>query len=79
MWTPPQELAKQLSSWIEETGQNGEVMTLYEIREGDALQGKRFKGVGHQTLRRAIQVLETQGRAVLMPGEDIDSEGVKFL
>ena len=79
MWTPPQELAKQLSAWIEDTGQNGEVFTLYEIREGDAVGGARFKGIGHLSLRRAIQALEAQGKAVLMPGEDVDSEGVKFL
>lgn len=79
MWITAQEWAAQLVAWVEETGQNGNVCTLYEIREGDAAGSDRFKGIGHHTLRKAIQVLETQGRATLMPGEDVDSEGVKFL
>mmetsp|Transcript_22660 Transcript_22660/g.68204 ORF Transcript_22660/g.68204 Transcript_22660/m.68204 type:complete len:101 (+) Transcript_22660:1-303(+) len=79
MWRTPQEWAEIVRKWVDESGLSGNVLTLYEIREGDAVDSARFKGIGHYTLRRALQVLEGQGCATLMHGDDPDSEGVKFL
>lgn len=79
MWKTAQQWASELTKWVSDTGQSGTVCTLYEIREGDAVGGAQFKGVGDNTLRKAIEVLEAQGRATLIRGDDVDSDGVKFL
>lgn len=38
-WKTPEEWAALVEAWVEETGQKGVVMTLYELTEGDGSKG----------------------------------------
>ncbi len=38
-WRTPEEWAALVEGWVEETGQKGSVLTLYELTEGDATRG----------------------------------------
>lgn len=39
-WRRPEEWAEVILEWIEETGQKGSVVTLYEITQGEATVGQ---------------------------------------
>lgn len=75
-WRRPEEWAMAIASWVEETGQKGSVLTLYEIVEGDTSQNQEFHGMDVEVLRKGLAVLTKQGRAQVF-GTD-DQQGVKF-
>lgn len=38
-WRTPEEWAALVEAWVEETGQKGSVLTLYELTEGEGTRG----------------------------------------
>lgn len=40
-WRRPAEWAQLIFKWVEDTGQNGQVVTVHEIRNGTSAQGQR--------------------------------------
>ena len=75
-WRKPEELAGLLESWVDETGQKGTVLTLYELVEGEATEGQEFHGLDMEVLRKSLGPLVKKGRAQVFGGEG--QEGVKF-
>ncbi|KKF92649.1 Processed sterol regulatory element-binding protein 1 [Ceratocystis platani] len=74
-WRTPEEWAGLLERWIEETGQKGTVLTLYELAEGEKTLGTEFHGLDNDLLLKALNVLVKRGKAQIF-GQD--SSGVKF-
>lgn len=60
--------------WVEETGQKGAVLTVYELREGE----RSWKGMEEGMLRKVLQVLVKRGKAQLFSGVGDGGDGVKF-
>ena len=54
---------------VDSTGQNGSIMTLYQLRCGDLAAGQEFEGIGVESLRRALEALEGQSKAKMFEGE----------
>lgn len=76
-WRKPEELAALLEVWINDTGQKGTVLTLYELLEGEATGGKEeFHGLDMELLRKSLGTLVRKGRAQVFGAEG--QEGVKF-
>ncbi|KAK0672991.1 ESCRT-II complex, vps25 subunit [Cercophora samala] len=75
-WRTPEEWAGLLERWVEETGNKGGVLTVYELTEGEGTRGSEFWGLDQELLIKAIQVLVKKGKAQTMGGED--NLGVKF-
>jgi ESCRT-II complex subunit VPS25 len=75
-WRKPEEWAEVLETWVEETGQKGTVLTLYELLEGDATDIQEFHRMDVEVLRRSLATLTKRGRAQVFGGEGL--EGVKF-
>ncbi|KAK4172188.1 ESCRT-II complex subunit [Triangularia setosa] len=75
-WRTPEEWAGVVEGWVEETGNKGQVMTVYELTEGETTRGSEFWGLDQELLIKAIQVLAKKGRAQTMGGEE--NLGVKF-
>ncbi|KAK0708158.1 ESCRT-II complex subunit-domain-containing protein [Lasiosphaeris hirsuta] len=75
-WRTPEEWAALVEGWVEETGQKGGVLTLYELTEGDATRGTELHGLDSDLLQKALSVLVKRGRAQIFGQED--SQGVKF-
>lgn len=65
-----------IAAWVEETGQKGMVLTLYEIVEGEGSVGQEFYGLDMRVLQMGLQTLVKKGRAQVFGGED--ELGVKF-
>jgi len=75
-WRSPDEWAALVAAWVDETGQRGVVLTLYELREGDATAGREFHGLPVEMLATALAGLARRGKVGLLgDGED---GGVKF-
>lgn len=75
-WRRPEEWANLIAAWVDETGQKGSVLTLYEILEGEATERQEFHGMNPEILHRGLAVLSKQGKAQVF-GSD-DQQGVKF-
>ncbi|KAF1357037.1 ESCRT-II complex subunit-domain-containing protein [Delphinella strobiligena] len=77
-WKRPEIWAEEMYTWIEETGQRGSVLTIYELREGDAVSGQEWVGMDEGMLRRVLEGLVRKGRAQVFEGVGGDGGGVKF-
>lgn len=75
-WRSPGEWADLLLAWVEETGQRGTVLTLYELRFGDGAEGREWSGMDEGMLRKVLGVVVKKGRGQVF-GEG-GGEGVKF-
>jgi len=75
-WRRPEEWADVIWGWVEETGQKGVVLTLYELVEGDATRGQEFHGMDAELFQKSLQVLVKRGKAQIFGQED--QLGVKF-
>lgn len=75
-WRTLAEWADLIYGWVDETGQKGSVLTVYELREGEAVGSKEWVGMEEEMLRKVLGVLVKKGKAQVF-GLD-ESAGVKF-
>ncbi|OQO12050.1 hypothetical protein B0A48_02689 [Cryoendolithus antarcticus] len=75
-WRTPAEWADAIYGWVDETGQKGAVLTVYEIREGEAVQSQEWRGMDEELLRKVLSVLVKRGKAQIFGQEE--TAGVKF-
>ncbi|RMJ08455.1 hypothetical protein BHE90_012248 [Fusarium euwallaceae] len=75
-WRKPDEWAELIENYVDETGQKGSVLTIYELVEGDGTKGTDIHGMDQHVLIKALNVLVKRGKAQIF-GQD-DSLGVKF-
>ena len=75
-WRRPEEWANSIAAWVDDTGQKGSVLTLYEIVEGEASEGQEFHGMDMTVLRKGLAVLTKQSKAQVFGADD--QQGVKF-
>ncbi|EXJ59032.1 hypothetical protein A1O7_06463 [Cladophialophora yegresii CBS 114405] len=76
-WRRPEEWGALIAEWVENTGQRGVVLTLYELVEGQETEGQEFWGLDADVLRRGLGALVKKGRAQVFGGQE-DQMGVKF-
>ena len=79
-WKSASEWADLLYGWVDETGQKGAVLTVYELREGDGVSGREWVGMDEGMLRKVLNVLVKRGKAQIFAGQQGSDggEGVKF-
>jgi ESCRT-II complex subunit VPS25 len=75
-WRTLAEWADMIYGWVDETGQKGSVLTVYELREGEAVGSKEWVGMEEEMLKKVLGVLVKKGRAQVF-GQD-EGAGVKF-
>ena len=75
-WRKPEEWARLIESYVEDTGQKGGVLTLYELAEGEGTRSTEIHGIDNEVLLKALNILVKRGKAQIF-GQD-DSQGVKF-
>ncbi|PWN40686.1 ESCRT-II complex, vps25 subunit, partial [Ceraceosorus guamensis] len=78
-WYRPEEWADQIYAWICSTGQNGSILTLYELTHGDPSEGTEFHELPDEMLRKALAILIKDGKAALLEATGGEGDGVKFL
>lgn len=77
-WRRPEEWAAALSGYIGETGQNGSVLTIYELTEAEEAMNTEIYKMDKTMLRKVVDVLAKKGRAAIMKGSDGEEQGIKF-
>jgi len=75
-WRKPEEWANLIAAWVEETGQKGVVLTLYELVAGEATEKQELYGLDQRVLQKTLNTLVKKGKAQVF-GTD-DQQGVKF-
>ncbi|KAK3669513.1 hypothetical protein LTR78_010614 [Recurvomyces mirabilis] len=75
-WKSLSEWADLIYGWVDETGQKGAVLTIYELREGEGVGGREWVGMDEVFLRKVLGVLVKRGKAQVFGLEE--SAGVKF-
>jgi ESCRT-II complex subunit VPS25 len=78
LWHSIEEWAQMIYEWVDNTGQTGSIMTLYELRRGELAAREEFYGMHYNILVKVLNTLVKQGKAALMKDEDGKIGGVKF-
>eukprot|EP00536_Pseudo-nitzschia_multiseries_P006788 jgi/Psemu1/324482/estExt_fgenesh1_pg.C_1490005 len=78
-WRKPEELATDIYEWASKTGNiGGGICTLYELHSGEDVNGTSFEGIDEEVLRRALAILEDEGKCTVFQGETSSEDGIKF-
>jgi ESCRT-II complex subunit VPS25 len=75
-WRKPESWARLIETYVEDSGQKGSVLTIYELTQGEGTRGTELHGVDTDVLLKALNILVKKGKAQIF-GQD-DSQGVKF-
>lgn len=78
LWRKPEQLASDVYDWAVANGYANGVCTLYELHSGEDVNGMSFQGADEELLRRALGILERQGKCALFKGDTSSEDGIKF-
>lgn len=78
LWRKPEQLASDIYVWAEANGYINSVCTVYELHSGEDVNGMSFQGADEELLRRALDILEDQGKCTMFKGETSSEDGIKF-
>eukprot|EP00127_Corallochytrium_limacisporum_P002643 Clim_evm79s134 gene=Clim_evmTU79s134 len=78
IWKSTDQWAALIYSWAEKTGQINSVCTVFEIHSGEASEAEEFHGLDQETMMKALDALEKQGKAAIFTGNNEENTGVKF-
>ena len=71
-------MASDIYTWAETNGYINNVCTVYELHSGEDVDGMSFDGCDEELLRRAMAILEDQGKCTMFKGETSSEDGIKF-
>lgn len=75
-WHTLEEYGNIIYDYVQETGQTKTVCTLYELSNGDMVEGREFHRIDEDVLVNVLRLLEDKGKCELI---ELDgSYGVKF-
>ena len=78
LWRKPEELATDIYECATNSGNIGSVCTLYELHSGEDINGMSFEGLDEELLRRALAILEEEGKCTIFKGDTSEEDGIKF-
>lgn len=78
-WKTPEEWASLILQYVENTGNSGNILTLFELTLSELVSGQEFFGLHPFILHKALLVLVQQNRAQLMKDENGVVAGVKIV
>ncbi|KAL7435166.1 hypothetical protein ACHAXH_002542 [Discostella pseudostelligera] len=78
LWRRPEQLAEDIYDWASANGYKNSVCTVYELHSGEDVNGTSFQGADEQLLRRALEILEGQGKCTMFRGQVSSEDGIKF-
>jgi len=78
LWRKPEQLASDIYDWAEANGYINSVCTVYELHSGEDVNGMLFQGADEKLLRRALAILEDQGKCTMFKGDTSSEDGIKF-
>lgn len=77
-WRKPSEWASIVHTWALDRGKIGEVLTLYDLQEGEDSEGRDFFRLPTPIFLKALDWLQKQKKAIVFNSENSEAIGVKF-
>ncbi|KAH3760784.1 vacuolar protein sorting 25 [Pelomyxa schiedti] len=77
-WRKIDHWATLIYKWVSDMGMLGNVLTVWEIQNGENSQGQEFFELDTRVLMKALGVLEREGKAQVFSGTSDENLGVKF-
>ena len=77
-WKTPKEVATEVYQWAVQTGTVGGICTIYELHAGEEIRGTALEQIDEELLRRALAILQEQGKCTIFQGETSSEDGIKF-
>ena len=77
-WKQPEQIANDIFVWAEQNGYINSIVTVYELHSGDDTNDSSFHNIDEDILRRALAILEQQGKCTIFQGDTSDEDGIKF-
>ena len=77
-WKQPEQIANDIYIWAEQNGYISSIVTVYELHSGDDTIDASFHNVDEDILRRALAILQQQGKCTIFQGDTSDEDGIKF-
>ncbi|GAA5827116.1 hypothetical protein JCM5353_006196 [Sporobolomyces roseus] len=79
-WKTPQEWSKTIYDWIKETGQQGSILTFYELTQDPNVSSLEFYKLPEGLLRKVLEILRKEGKCTVLRGTlGEEGDGVKFV
>jgi ESCRT-II complex subunit VPS25 len=78
LWRKPEQLATDIYQWADANQYINNICTLYELHSGEDVNGMSFQGADEELLRRALSILEDQGKCAIFKGDTSQEDGIKF-
>ncbi|GMF98714.1 hypothetical protein BVG19_g5218 [[Candida] boidinii] len=79
-WKTPEEWSDIILEFIENTGQQNSILTIYELRKSELVKDKEFYNINEQILIKSLYILVKKGRAQILKDEENNSiAGVKIV
>ncbi|ODV93440.1 hypothetical protein PACTADRAFT_52028 [Pachysolen tannophilus NRRL Y-2460] len=78
-WYTVEEWSSLILQWIENTGQQGTVLTLFELRNSPLSSNQEFHNMDHGVLIKVLNKLVEKKRATIMKDEQNQIVGVKII
>jgi ESCRT-II complex subunit VPS25 len=78
LWRKPEQLAADVYEWARANGHINSVCTVYELHSGEDVHGMSFQGADEELLRRALKILQDQGKCTIFQGDTSSEDGIKF-
>lgn len=80
LWRSPQEIAASVLAFVRANGMAGQVYTAFDLHSGDEVTvGADFHGTDPAIFRKALEILEAQGKCAIFRGSGSEEDGVKFV
>jgi ESCRT-II complex subunit VPS25 len=77
-WKSVNDWISLFGDWLDSTGQNGAVLTFYELSKGDLVTNQEFYNIHPAILNKVIDGLVSRNRVVLMKDGN-KTVGIKVL
>ena len=71
-------MATDVYQWAVQTGTVGGICTIYELHAGEEIRGTALEQIDEELLRRALAILQEQGKCTIFQGETSSEDGIKF-
>jgi ESCRT-II complex subunit VPS25 len=77
-WKQPEQIASDIYVWAEQNRYINSIVTVYELHSGDDTNDSSFHNIDEDILRRALAILEQQGKCTIFQGDTSEEDGIKF-
>ncbi|KAJ3221667.1 Peptidyl-prolyl cis-trans isomerase NIMA-interacting protein 1 [Clydaea vesicula] len=77
-WKKPNEWADLIYKWVFDNGLVNTICTVFELIHGENTEGEEFHNLDERIMKKALNILNKNGKAQIFSGSNPEELGVKF-